>query len=63
MINKAEMVHRLGSNNLLVEESVDYQLTEEAIKLTGVSFLDGLVIALLTHLSTRSILKQANRRP
>jgi hypothetical protein len=32
-------VYRLDTNNLLVEESVDYQLSEEAIELTEVSFL------------------------
>ena len=39
MINKDEIVYRLDTNNLLVEESVDYQLPEEAIELTEVSFL------------------------
>ena len=39
MINKDGIVYRLDTNNLLVEESVDYQLPEEAIELTEVSFL------------------------
>ena len=39
MINKDGIVYRLDTNNLLVEESVDYQLSEEAIELTEVSFL------------------------
>ena len=39
MINKNGIVYRLDTNNLLVEESVDYQLSEEAIELTEVSFL------------------------
>ena len=39
MINKDEIVYRLDTNNLLVEETVDYQLPEEAIELTEVSFL------------------------
>ena len=39
MINKYGIVYRLDTINLLVEESVDYQLSEEAIELTEVSFL------------------------
>ncbi len=39
MINKDGIVYRLDTNNLLGEESVDYQLSEEAIELTEVSFL------------------------
>ena len=39
MINKDGIVDQLDTNNLLVEESVDYQLSEEAIELTEVSFL------------------------
>lgn len=39
MINKDGIVYRLDTNNLLVEESVDYHFSEEAIELTGVSFL------------------------
>ena len=39
MISKDGIVYRLDTNNLLVEESVDYQLSEEAIELTEVSFL------------------------
>ena len=39
MINKDGIVYRLDTNNLLVEETVDYQLPEEAIELTEVSFL------------------------
>lgn len=39
MINKDGIAYRLDTNNLLVEESVDYQLSEEAIELTEVSFL------------------------
>ena len=39
MINKNGIVYRLDTNNLLVEETVDYQLPEEAIELTEVSFL------------------------
>ena len=39
MINKDGIVYRLDTINLLVEESVDYQLSEEAIELTEVSFL------------------------
>ena len=39
MINKDGIVYRLDTTNLLVEESVDYQLSEEAIELTEVSFL------------------------
>ena len=39
MINMDGIVYRLDTNNLLVEESVDYQVSEEAIELTEVSFL------------------------
>lgn len=39
MINNDGIVYRLDTNNSLVEESVDYQLSEEAIELTEVSFL------------------------
>ena len=39
MINMDGIVYRLDTNNLLVEESVDYQVFEEAIELTEVSFL------------------------
>ena len=39
MINKDGIVYRLDTDNLLVEESVDYQLSEETIELTEVSFL------------------------
>ena len=39
MINKDGIVYRLDTNNLLAEETVDYQLPEEAIELTEVSFL------------------------
>ena len=38
MINKDGIVYRLDTNNLLVEETVDYQLPEEAIELTEVGF-------------------------
>jgi hypothetical protein len=39
MINKDGIVYRLDINNLLVEEALNYQLSEEAIELTEVSFL------------------------
>ena len=39
MINKDRIVYRLDTINLLVEESVDHQLSEEAIEQTEVSFL------------------------
>ncbi|MDC3032646.1 hypothetical protein OA249_01645 [Litorivicinus sp.] len=39
MINQDGIVHRLDTNHLLVEESVGYHLSEEAIELTEVSFL------------------------
>ena len=39
MINQDGIVYRLDTNHLLVEEAVGYQLSEEAIKLTEVSFL------------------------
>ena len=39
MINQDGIVYRLDTNHLLVEESVGYQLSEEAIELTEVSFL------------------------
>ena len=39
MIKKDGIVYRLDTNHLLVKESVDYQLSEEAIELTAVSFL------------------------
>lgn len=38
MIKKDGIVYRLDTNHLLVKESVDYQLSEEAIELTAVSF-------------------------
>ena len=38
MINTDGILYRLDTSNLLVEESVDYQLSEEAIELTEVSF-------------------------
>ncbi len=38
-INQNGIVYRLDNINILVEESVDYQLSEEAIGLTEVSFL------------------------
>ena len=38
MIKKDGIVYRLDTNYLLVKESVDYQLSEEAIGLTAVSF-------------------------
>jgi len=38
MINTDGIVYRLDTNHLLVKESVDYQLSEEAIELTEVSF-------------------------
>ena len=38
MINTVGIVYRLDTNNLLVEESVDYQLSEEAIELTDAGF-------------------------
>ena len=39
MINTVGIVYRLDTNNLLVEESVFYQLSEETIELTEKSFL------------------------
>ena len=39
MINTDGIVYRLDTNNLLVEESMGYQVSEEAIELTEVSFL------------------------
>ena len=39
MINQEGMVYRLETDNMLVEESTNYQLSEEAIELTEVSFL------------------------
>ena len=39
MINQDGIVPRLDTNHLLVEESVGYQLSEESIELTEVSFL------------------------
>ena len=39
MINTDGIVYRLDKNSLLVEESVDYQLSKEAIELTEASFL------------------------
>ena len=39
MINTVGIVYRLDTNNLLVEESMGYQVSEEAIELTEVSFL------------------------
>ena len=39
MINQDEIVYRLDPNHLLVEESVGYQLSEDAVELTEVSFL------------------------
>ena len=39
MINTDGIVYRLDTNRLLVEESVDYQLSKEAIELTEASFL------------------------
>ena len=38
MIYKDRIVYGLDTINLLVEGSVDYQLSEEAIELTAVSF-------------------------
>ena len=58
MINKDGIVYRLDTNNLLVEESVDYQLSEEAIELTEVSFLrrfsDRLAHAFIHSLDTET---------
>ena len=58
MINKNGIVYRLDTNNLLVEESVDYQLSEEAIELTEVSFLrrfsDRLAHALIHSLDSET---------
>ena len=39
MINQEGMVYRLETDNTLVQEAADYQLSEEAIELTEVSFL------------------------
>ena len=39
MINQDRIVYRLDPNHLLVEESVGYQLSKEAIEPTEVSFL------------------------
>ena len=39
IINQDEIVYRLDPNHLLVEQSVGYQLSEEAVELTEVSFL------------------------
>jgi len=39
MINQEGMVYRLETDNMLVQESANYQLSEEAIELTEVSFL------------------------
>jgi len=39
MINKDGVVYSLNTDNLLVQEPMDYQLSEEAIELTEVSFL------------------------
>ena len=39
MINTDGIGYRLDTNSLLVEESVDYQLSKEAIELTEASFL------------------------
>ncbi|MEC8126162.1 MAG: hypothetical protein VX064_00870 [Pseudomonadota bacterium] len=39
MINTDGILYRLDTNNLLVEESADYKVSEEAIELTEVSFL------------------------
>ena len=38
MINTDGIVFRLDTNNLLVEESADYHLSEEAIELTDAGF-------------------------
>ena len=39
MINQEGMVYRLETDNMLVHESANYQLSGEAIELTEVSFL------------------------
>ena len=39
MINNDGIVYRLDTNNLLVEEALSYQSSEEAIELTVESFL------------------------
>ena len=38
MINTDGIVYRLDTNHLLVKESVDYQLSEQAIEPTEVNF-------------------------
>ncbi len=40
MINTVGIVYRLDTNNLLVEESVFYQLSEETIELTEKIFFE-----------------------
>ena len=56
MINTVGIVYRLDTNNLLVEESMGYQVSEEAIELTEVSFLrrfsDRLAHALIHSLDS-----------
>ena len=56
MINTDGIVYRLDTNNLLVEESMGYQVSEEAIELTEVSFLrrfsDRLAHALIHSLDS-----------
>jgi hypothetical protein len=42
MINKDGIVYRLDANNLLVEEALNFQLSEEAIELTEVSFFKAI---------------------
>ena len=42
MINTDGIVYRLDKNSLLVEESVDYQLSKEAIELTEASFFESV---------------------
>ena len=42
MINTDGIGYRLDTNSLLVEESVDYQLSKEAIELTEASFFESV---------------------
>ena len=54
MINQEGKVYRLETDNMLVQESANYQLSEEAIELTEVSFLRRFYDR-LAHASIRSL--------
>lgn len=65
MMNQEGMMYRLETDNTLAQEPADYQLSEEAIALTDVSFMrrfhDRLAHAFIRSLDPHSITNPYNK--